>query len=193
MKHYILPTVVLFLGLSIFSSPLLAQKYEINPYAGGFFPDQTGFGKLKSEGLYGVRGGYFLTENIEVEGNLGYINHFRLQNPDGKTRAFIWEGLGAYNFRDPFGSRFQPYASAGIGGVTAKNSSTPDAESSNPAIDGGDTFFAFSYGGGVKSNRLWGPVGLRADVRGRTLPNFFGKTTTFLELTGGINLTWGER
>lgn len=192
MKSYILLPVLLLLVLGLFSSPLLAQKYEINPYAGGFFPDQFNLGKLKSEGLYGVRGGYFLTKNIEVEGNLGYINHFNLGTTEGKTRAWSWEGLGAYNFN--ILPRIQPYASAGIGGVTARNTSriAPGVEPSI-TIEGGDTFFAFSYGGGVKSNRLWGPVGLRADVRGRTLPNFFGGNTTFLELTGGINLTWGER
>lgn len=191
MKNYVLLPALLLLVMGLASSPLLAQKYEINPYAGGFFPDQFNLGKLKSDGLYGVRGGYFLTKNIEVEGNLGYINHFQLQSTEGKTRAWVWEGLGAYNLDL---GRLQPYASAGIGGVTARNTSST-APGVEPAItiEGGDTFFAFSYGGGVKANRLWGPVGLRADVRGRTLPNFFSGNTTFLELTGGINLTWGER
>jgi len=184
--------MLLLLFLASFASPVMAQTIEIHPYAGGFFPDQFDLGKLKSEGLYGVKGGYFLTRNVEVEGNVGYINHFKLQSTEGKTRAWIWEGLGAYNVR--LLDRILPYVSAGIGGVTAQNTSRP-VPGVGPAIsiEGGDTFFAFSYGGGIKANRLGGPVGLRADVRGRTLPNFFGGSTTLLELTGGINLTWGEQ
>jgi hypothetical protein len=58
----------------------------------------------------------------------------------------------------------------------------------------GDNFFDFSYGGGVKAMNVWGPMGLRADIRGRTFPNFFGKTLNWLpELTGGVIFTLGER
>ena len=41
---------------------------------------------------------------------------------------------------------------------------------------------------------MWGPMGLRADIRARTLPNFFGKAVNWLpELTGGVIFTFGER
>jgi hypothetical protein len=67
----------------------------------------------------------------------------------------------------------------------------------NPArrivMEDNDAFFTFSYGGGVKAMRLWGPTGLRADFRGRTIPNFFGRSVTRPELTGGLIFTWGER
>jgi hypothetical protein len=67
----------------------------------------------------------------------------------------------------------------------------------NPArsvvMNDGDTFLTLNYGGGVKAMNLWGPVGLRADVRGRTIPNFYGETTSWPEVTGGITFTWGER
>jgi len=57
-----------------------------------------------------------------------------------------------------------------------------------------DTFFTFSYGGGLKAQRLWGPMGLFGDVRGRTIPNLFnGHGTNLLELTAGLNFSWGER
>ena len=45
----------------------------------------------------------------------------------------------------------------------------------------------------LKGVRLWGPVGLRADFRGRTLPNFYGSSLTWFEMTGGFNIIWGER
>ena len=60
-------------------------------------------------------------------------------------------------------------------------------------IQDADTFFAFNYGGGIKANKLWGPLGLRADLRGRTMPNFKGYGLTWFEMTGGINIIWGER
>jgi len=36
-------------------------------------------------------------------------------------------------------------------------------------------------------------MGLRADIRGRTIPNFLGNSTSWPELTGGLTFTWGER
>jgi len=56
------------------------------------------------------------------------------------------------------------------------------------------TFFTFSYGGGLKAQRLWGPLGFFGDVRGRAIPNFFnGHGTNLLELTAGLNFAFGER
>jgi hypothetical protein len=63
----------------------------------------------------------------------------------------------------------------------------------NDVIDDGDDFFTFSYGGGVKATRLWGPMGLFADFRGRTVPNFFGHGNTWPEINAGLNFTWGEK
>jgi hypothetical protein len=55
-------------------------------------------------------------------------------------------------------------------------------------------FFTFSYGGGVKLQRVWGPLGFFGDVRGRTIPNMFrGHNTTLLELTAGLNFAFGEK
>src|SRR5215468_1143747 len=56
------------------------------------------------------------------------------------------------------------------------------------------TFFTFSYGGGIKTQRVWGPLGFFGDVRGRTIPNFFnGHGTNLLELSAGLNFAWGEK
>ena len=63
----------------------------------------------------------------------------------------------------------------------------------NDVLDGKDTFFTFSYGGGLKATRLWGPMGFFGDFRGRTLPNFFGHGNTWPELTAGLNFSWGEK
>jgi hypothetical protein len=67
----------------------------------------------------------------------------------------------------------------------------------NPApskiMDSGATFFTVNYGGGLKFLNLVGPMAFRVDVRGRTIPNFFGETTTWLEPTAGVTFSWGER
>ncbi len=106
-----------------------------------------------------------------------------------------------------WGSTFRPYLVGGTGGLTTnvKNEdafvlnvvpvSTPLGTTfvANDVLESGDTFFTFSYGGGVKAMRLWGPVGFFADIRGRTLPNFFASATTRTELSAGLNFSWGER
>jgi hypothetical protein len=36
-------------------------------------------------------------------------------------------------------------------------------------------------------------MGVRADFRGRSMPNFFGNSVSWLEMSGGLTFTWGER
>jgi hypothetical protein len=74
----------------VLATGAFAERFEVSPYAGGFFPvnyADPGV-SLKSEGLYGARGGFFLTRKLEAEGNLGYMNHFEFRNAGHtKTRA----------------------------------------------------------------------------------------------------------
>ena len=56
-----------------------------------------------------------------------------------------------------------------------------------------DTFLSMSYGGGLKVLRKWGPLGYHIDVRGRTLPNYNGFAYSWLETTGGLTFSWGDR
>jgi opacity protein-like surface antigen len=139
---------------------------------------------------------------------------------DIKTRALLWEASFNYDFGGhTLGARWTPYVVAGVGGMTARvknadstfisgggfirnplyaNAGSPVPQFiPNPApvrvIDNNDTFFTFSYGGGFKALRLAGPLGFRFDVRGRTLPNFFGDSMTWAEFTGGLAFGWGER
>jgi hypothetical protein len=187
--------------IALLSTGAFAQKFEVSPYAGGFFAaDYADTGvSLKKEGLYGVRGGYFLTKSLEAEGNFGYMNHFEFEDAGHtKTRAWLWDANATYHFF-PSRGKLAPYATGGLGGLTAN---TVDAGQATLPIGttGGsvtlkdrDTFLSVNYGGGLKGIRLLGPLGFRADVRGRTLPNFFGRNNTWLETTGGILLSWGER
>ena len=225
MKLAVRFAAILFLVGLVFTATLSAQKVELYPNAGGYFPMRMeGFNKFKSDGIYGLKGGVFVGENAQIEGSFGYLNHFELKNPPNSFNpafgvvqptvfGMMYDVNGVYNFgkRQFLNSRISPYVTAGIGGLTAEvrhaNSTFIEgggnvidangAVAPNPArsivMNDGDTFFTFNYGGGVKALNLWGPVGLRADVRGRTIPNFFGRTNTWPETTGGLVFSWGER
>jgi hypothetical protein len=181
-----------FVALALLVTPPAdanAQKYEVHPYAGGFFPGKfANVIEIGNEGIYGLKAGMFLTDRFEVEGNFGYINHLNFESSLTRTRAYIWEGTAAYHFKVP--PTF--YVSAGLGGVTA----TTREDSRFFFGPGGattDTFLGVSYGGGMKSLRRWGPLGYRADVRGRTLPDYYGFRLNWLEATAGLTISWGER
>jgi hypothetical protein len=129
------------------------------------------------------------------------------------VRAFLYDANLTYNFgeRHIAGEHITPFLAAGAGGLT---SHIPDASFvfiqgggsvinaagavvPNPApskiMDSGATFFTVNYGGGTKFQHIVGPMGFRVDVRGRTIPNFLGHTTTWVEPTAGVTFTWGER
>jgi hypothetical protein len=192
---------------------------------------------------WGGKVGGFVTDNFSLDGNLSWYNHFGISNrtdvfvfrpvtntiagiasglttnDEVKTRALLWEFSGNYDFAGLSGTRWTPYVTVGVGGITARiknadevfltgggfimnplylNAASPVPQFiPNPAavriLENNDTFFTFSYGGGFKGLRLAGPLGFRVDIRGRTIPNFFGKSTTRAEFTGGLAFAWGER
>jgi hypothetical protein len=89
-----------------------------------------------------------------------------------------------------------------VSGVNTKNGvafvSNPTGTGSTVVVANdvlrAQTFFTFSYGGGLKLQRVWGPLGFFGDVRGRAIPNFFnGHGTNLLELSAGLNFAWGEK
>jgi hypothetical protein len=138
---------------------------------------------------------------VQLEGSFGYLNHFELRpssfNPaTGPVRGFLYDLNASYNFgeRQFLNHRISPFITAGAGGLTTHipNASSMLINGSN-ILEGKDTFFTVNYGAGVKFLNVAGPLGFRFDVRGRTLPNFFGETTTWLEPTAGLTFSWGER
>jgi hypothetical protein len=140
-----------------------------------------------------------------LAGDLGF--------PQGSVRANLWEVEYTYNFAKGSllgSSVVRPYLVGSTGGITTNVKSANNNEDTfvlsvvpvnngqrrfvaNDVFDGHDTFFTFSYGGGVKGLRLWGPMGFFGDIRGRTIPNFFSSTTTRTELSAGLTFSWGER
>lgn len=179
----------LLIGLLCIACPARAQKFEVSPYAGGFFPGKfAGVIDVDREGMYGIKGGMFIRRSIEVEGHLGYINNLSFKDTLTRKKAYIWESAVSYNF----GARRKFYGTFGLGGVTTTISD--DTRSLfDPSILTTDRFLSISYGGGVKELRRWGPFGYRVDVRARTLPDYYGFRFSWLETTAGLTFAWGER
>jgi hypothetical protein len=94
----------LLVVFALAASPAWAHQFEVHPYAGAFFPGKWVHTKnLHKEGIYGVRAGVFVTENVEVDGNFGYLNHFRFEGaPDLGTQGFLWDFNGRTTCRGRF-------------------------------------------------------------------------------------------
>jgi hypothetical protein len=209
-------TLFVCIALICFAVPvsLFAQTAEISPYAGYIWPGSFGgIGDFQNNQLLGVRGGFYVTPRFEIGGNWNWNNHFlptstnlarELGFPQSPTRANVLEAEFTYNFtgHSLFGSKAKPYVVVGAGGlrasVTNGNTSVLSVRpnvlfAANDVLNSGDTFFTISYGGGFKMQRLWGPMGLFGDFRGRTLTSFFGSSETWPEVSAGLNFAWGER
>jgi hypothetical protein len=224
--NFVVRFALIALILGVFAATLAAQQVEIYPNAGAFWPSKTDYGKLKADGIYGLKAGMFLDQNVQIEGSFGYINHFEMGNlanpmnpsfgiPTRSVYSILYDANGSWNFGDRnwWGHRISPFVSVGVGGLTAyvKHGSSVDIAGggfvgTNPitfqpvpndarrvVLEDNDTFFTVNYGGGVKAMNLWGPMGVRADIRGRSLPNFYGQAVHWPEITGGVVFTWGER
>jgi len=214
MKYQWQRVVVMGALVLVLGAPaLLAQKYEVNAYGGGIWPARTSVGDLKDGAIWGARGGVFVDSSFELEGAFGYINHFNIDGVNVKSRGHLWEFAGNYNFSKkdwPVFRGFTPFVVVGAGAIRTRLKDTDSYSfvtgrtvTSTPFgsfvttdrvnVEDGNTFFAVSYGGGIKSVKILGPLGLRLDVRGRTLPNYYHTSPTWLEATAGFNVMWGER
>lgn len=102
----------------------------------------------------------------------------------GFSPNFLESGRRAFNAQSnlhvgiPAG-RVVPYATAGVGLIATFGDSF---------LDLGDigTKFAVNYGGGIKLRNLAGPLGVRFDVRGYSVPGVFSQTLNFVEGSVGL-------
>ena len=191
VKHFgLLLCVVLVFSLTSF-----AQQVEIHPLVGRTVPLKwADLYSLKSVSLVGVKAAIPVTKETQVEGEFEYAPHFEFRGTDPKIRAFIWGVNLSRNFTIPK-SKAVPFYTFGVGAVTAKvpsGSETMVLADRSITIDNKDTFFTMNYGIGVKALRVMGPVGLRANVYGRTMPNYFGRANSWAEITGGLIFTLGD-
>jgi hypothetical protein len=221
VRFFICVAVVCFAFCSV---SLFAQAVEISPYGGFYWPGNNNeVGEFKNNQLLGVRGGGYVSPNFEIGANYAWSNHFVPSNsnaaanfaralgfPQPRVRAHLWDAEFTYNFGKQaiFGSAVRPYLTASGGGLTTnvKNgdqfvlnahqvtSVFGTSLAPNDILEDGDTFFTFSYGGGIKAAKLVGPLGFFGDFRGRTIPNFFaGHGTNWPEVSAGLYFSWGER
>lgn len=122
-------------------------------------------------------------------------------------------GVVTFGKRPVFGSRVNPYVTFGAGGLSTKvrhgsaqlvggqvytidpatGSVVLNTSQRQDVVADNTPFFSFNYGGGLKTTNIWGPMGVRLDVRGRTLPNFFSDSLTWLEASGGLTFTFGQQ
>ncbi|HXK62530.1 MAG TPA: outer membrane beta-barrel protein [Acidobacteriota bacterium] len=193
MSRRTIPVVLGVLVSGVFFSTLSARTWELNPYVGVFAPTEVNSFDLKNPATFGIRGGVFLTPDLQLEGGMGYANHFESTHTDPKSRGFLWEANGLYHFH---AGRLRPFALFGVGALNAQvdKATVPQAPDPNsvPFFRDGETFFNVSWGGGIKAQRLWGPMGIRADLRGRTIANVRDDTVTAAEVTAGLIFDWGE-
>jgi len=113
--------LMLTLALVLFASPeLSAQKYELNAYGGYLWPDN----QLQNSSIFGARFGWFYDTNFELEGNIGWLNRFKVDDlGDIKSRGLLWEFAASYNFSTqefPFSTKFSPFLIGGVGGLTTR-------------------------------------------------------------------------
>jgi hypothetical protein len=136
--------------------------------------------------LYGARLEHDFLKILGVEQNFAFSPRifdgtiFPSGAKGADARGFLYSSNLVLNI--PLG-RFVPFATGGIGLVRPWNIDP------NPL----GTKFAGNFGGGVKLERLAGPIGLRFDARGWTVPDYFGETLNIFEVSGGVTLTWGKK
>jgi outer membrane protein with beta-barrel domain len=199
--------VLPLLTLLVVPVNVMAQRFEIYPYSGGVFPTNwTDTNKLGAQPFFGASAGIHLNSQIEVEGNAAYIDHFRFQDRDMGARAMLSDVDVSYIFRGIVFNRFEPFVTFGIGNVKAKTRRgqqqillldptfrNPESTMGPLVLTNGMSFLSLNYGGGLKAFRLWGPIGIRTDLRFRTMPDFFGHSNHWFEVRTGLNIAWGER
>jgi hypothetical protein len=187
MKKVIVAFVFMF---AICIAQAQAAEGQVEFYAGYLNPGTLNLDNVKQglnfrgTSLFGVRGEFDFLKIFGIEENLGFSP--RLFNstlfPSGSAsdvRGFLYSTNLVLNV--PLG-RFVPYATAGVGLLKpwGVDFTTFDAT------------FAGNYGGGVKLNRLIGPMGLRVDVRGWRTAKIADKgSLNIFEGSGGLTFTWG--
>ncbi len=193
MRNRSFRSAVVFLGVFFaLSAESFAQKYNFSVFGGWNKPGKVTVANVQS-GLNGnsMVGARFEADFAKIfgwENTFAYSPNFG--KPDflvtsGDSRALIYSSNLVLNA--PIG-HITPYATVGLGLVTSKRLLSQPAQVLNFEEFG--TKFAVNYGGGLKLTRLAGPLGLRFDVRGYTLPDVFSQRLNILEVSGGIMLSF---
>jgi hypothetical protein len=145
---------------------------------------QEGFG-LRSSGHYGARAEFDFLRYFGIEQNIGFsprlVRSSLFADQASDVRGFFYSSNFMLNIA--YG-RFVPYVVAGIGFVKPWGSEF--------ALF--DAKLAGDFGGGIKLNRIVGPLGLRFDIRGwRTTDIADQGGAYFLDASGGLTFSWGRK
>jgi len=131
---------------------------------------------LDTSPIYGVRAAFSIVPMLGMEHTVAFSNDFLY--PRGISMIRSAKGF-AYNsnliINIPAG-RTVPYVTAGVGLLRQYGSQNLPV----------GTKLAFNYGGGLKFPRLFGPLGLRFDVRGYSASGIISERLKMVEVTGGI-------
>ncbi len=184
MKRIFLPAVLVML----FCAGQAKAAGQFSLFAGYLNPGDLNLDnvqeslRLRGTSLYGARAEFDFVKVLGFEQNLAFsprlFNSTLFPNNVSDIRGLLYSSNLVLNV--PI-SHIVPYVTAGIGFVK------PWGTGLKPF----DATFAGNYGGGVKLNRLAGPVGLRFDVRGWRTADIAGRgSINILEATGAVTFTW---
>lgn len=149
-------------------------------------PGQT-FHDLSNSPIFGVRLNTNIVPMIGLEHTLAfstdYLSPKAVLNP-ASCRGFVYNTNLMVNI--PI-KKFVPYGTVGVGLIRQYGS---------PDLPIG-TKLALNYGGGIKLQRLLGPMGLRFDVRGYRAMNIVfissKNSLNIFEASAGLIFTFGSR
>ncbi len=142
---------------------------------------------LEGDAVVGFRFETDFGRVIGFEHTLGFMPDFAaadmFANPDDQEMGFIYNSNLILNV--PV-KKFVPYVTAGLGLVHSGRIFSISMPGSSGADNKFGTRFALNYGGGLKFTNLVGPMGVRFDVRGYSLPEVLDESLHMFEITGGL-------
>jgi hypothetical protein len=163
---------------AIFSAQDLRAS-DLTFYVGGINPGNLHNGaqhiSLDGGAVYGFRFNIGFIPTVGLEQTVGFSSNFLAPGglPDGQdSNGIIYNANVIVNI--PL-KNFTPYATAGAGFIWQHGSDNLPV--------GGE--FALNYGGGVKW-KLFGPTGLRFDVRGYTTTKVYNNSLNMFEASIGF-------
>ncbi len=166
--------------------PLQAVGADITGFVGGIKPGSLSLQGLQtaldSSPVYGFRFSLNFFPFLAHEHTLGFSSGYLVPS---SLSAFTHSKGFVYNSNlvlQVKAGRIVPFATAGIGLIHQYGA---------PSLSVG-TKFAVNYGGGLKFPKLFGPFGLRFDVRGYTATGLVSGNLNMLEATGGVLLSFGK-
>jgi hypothetical protein len=183
MKRTILASMF---GLAMFAVQANAQ--EVSLYAGYLNPGKLDLSAVQSglsfrgTGIYGARFEFDFHRILGIEQDIAFsprLFNSSLFPDETGVKGFLYSSNLVLNV--PL-QRFVPYLTAGVGLLK------PFGTGFMPF----DVKFAGNYGGGVKFERLIGPMGLRFDVRGYSVPGVLDSTLNIFEASGGLIFSFGR-